>query len=377
MRAGRKGNEAAARLRAAAHAAALREAVALYEEGRYADAALRANAVLTEDAGSAGAMHLLGRIALVTGANEIARGMLTRALALLPRSVSILLDYGRLMGAEGRRAEAVSAFRKAIALRPDSAEAHCALGAALLDEGKREEALAEYRKALAARPGHGLAAHMVARLTGTATGADEDYVAGLFDSYAGNFDKHLTGTLEYRVPELVAEAVARHATGPIASGLDIGCGTGLVATALKDRVIALDGIDLSEKMVEAARAKGLYRRLAAGDAVAVMGETQGFSGPYDLVVAGDVFVYFGDLAPVFAAVRARLAPGGLFVFSVEHAETGEIELRSSGRTAHGEGYIARLAAEAGFITLDVTPADLRKERNHPIAGRLTVLRTPA
>ena len=36
---------------------------------------------------------------------------------------------------------------------------------------------------------------------------------------------------------------------------------------------------------------------------------------YDLAVAADVFVYIGDLAPVFEALDKRLAPGAYFVFS--------------------------------------------------------------
>ena len=51
--------------------------------------------------------------------------------------------------------------------------------------------------------------------------------------------------------------------------LDLGCGTGLAGAAFRPHVDWLAGVDLSPKMIEVARAKGLYDRLAVADIGAV------------------------------------------------------------------------------------------------------------
>jgi len=351
----------------------LRRAETLRRGNKLGEAAAIGQRILKRDPHHSGALHLMGVLALETGAGEIAAGMMTRALAQQPKSPTILVDYARAMHMHGRNAEAVTAFRKALALRPRDIGALCGLGEALVDLGKKAEALKCYRQVLALSPDHRLAAHMVEALDSRRNAATNSYVADLFDGYADKFDKHLVETLEYRAPDLIADGLARHLPQGAANALDIGCGTGLVAAALAAKVEAIDGIDLSPAMIEAARAKGLYRHLAAGDSAAVLAENPQFAGPYQLVLAGDVFVYVGDLEATFAAVRQALAPQGHFLFTVEHAETGDYTVRSSARFAHSEAYIADLSAKNGLRMLEVSRVTLRKERYQPIVGRLTVL----
>jgi len=87
-------------------------------------------------------------------------------------------------------------------------------------------------------------------------------VAALFDSYAGEYDQHLTSTLQYRV---TAGAVcAAGGQVPAGSGLDVldlGCGTALSGAALRGLARQLTGIDLSPRMLARARERGLYDRL--------------------------------------------------------------------------------------------------------------------
>jgi predicted TPR repeat methyltransferase len=89
-----------------------------------------------------------------------------------------------------------------------------------------------------------------------------------------------------------------------------------------------------------------------------------------------VFIYVGNLEPVFKAVRAILAGGGLFVFSVEHLAQGSFKLLPTGRFAHSVSYIRELASAYGF-TIEVSEqVDLRKGRNGMIAGRVFLLKCP-
>ena len=127
--------------------------------------------------------------------------------------------------------------------------------------------------------------------------------------------------------------------------LDLGCGTGLAGAAFRPHVDWLAGVDLSPKMIEAARAKGLYDRLAVADIAQFLAEQAGRG--VHLVIAADVFAYVADVADVCAAVARVLAPGGLFGFTVEtHDGEGAI-VGAKMRYAHGEPFIRDAIADAG------------------------------
>jgi predicted TPR repeat methyltransferase len=79
---------------------------------------------------------------------------------------------------------------------------------------------------------------------------------------------------------------------------------------------------------------------------------------------------------VFKGVRAILAAGGLFVFSVEHLAQGSFELLPSGRFAHSVSYMRDLASTHGFMIELFEQVDLRKESNAMIVGTIFVLKRP-
>lgn len=239
---------------------------------------------------------------------------------------------------------------------------------------RRADALISWRRILALDPGHAEARHMVAVLAGEAPEkANEAYVAALFDAFADSFDEKLVGWLDYRAPQHVAAAV-RTALGEdrmAARAIDLGCGTGLLAPELRGLVKHLDGIDLSPKMVEKARARKLYDALVVGEIVA---ELQKHPAGYDLVAAADVLSYFGDLRALFEAVRAALPDDGLFVATVEKGVGARYQAGKTGRYQHGEAYLRKRAAEAGFVMLSLDEIELRKEENKPVTGYVFALR---
>jgi predicted TPR repeat methyltransferase len=91
-------------------------------------------------------------------------------------------------------------------------------------------------------------------------------------------------------------------------------------------------------------------------------------------VAGDVLIYFGDLAPVFAGVRRVLRGGGRFAFSVETGEHADFELAATRRYRHSQRYLERLAAEHGFVVDAVESHVLRFDLGSPVDGHLAQLR---
>ena len=281
-----------------------------------------------------------------------------------------------------RPGEALSSFDTALGLRPQHAEGHRQRADALLALGRREEGVEAYRRAraLAQEAGEdtGELDFVLAALgAGAAPGqAPEACVKALFDQYAGHFDQHLAQVLGYRTPALIEAALARHVHGADLAAVDLGCGTGLCAPFMRPRSARLVGVDLSERMLAQARATGLYDELACADIGSYLDR---HPQAFDLAVAADVLVYFGELDTLFGQVRGSLRAGGLFCFSTEALNEGALHkedfaLLPSQRYAHGLAYLERLAARHGFTVLEAQRAPVRSEHGLEIEGDLLVLR---
>jgi predicted TPR repeat methyltransferase len=154
--------------------------------------------------------------------------------------------------------------------------------------------------------------------------------------------------------------------------LDLGCGTGLCGPLLAPWAGSLTGIDVSRNMLDEAARKQLYERLVEAEITAWLPAQD--AAAYDLAIATDVFIYIGDLAPVFAGLHRVLRPGGLFAFSTEVSEGAESRLLESLRYAHSAAYLERLAREAGWDVESVTTHVLREEDRQGVCGHLAVLR---
>jgi predicted TPR repeat methyltransferase len=127
------------------------------------------------------------------------------------------------------------------------------------------------------------------------------YVRALFDQYAPKFEAALIDGLDYRGPSLLFKAVlaARHAARKPAffkRAIDLGCGTGLVASAFASEVDHFVGLDLSPRMIEKARSGGLYAELEVADMLEGLRSRPHSSA--DIILAADAMVYVADLGPV-------------------------------------------------------------------------------
>jgi predicted TPR repeat methyltransferase len=288
-------------------------------------------------------------------------------------------EYARAAFDEKDFEAAADLARQVLELAPDFAAAHALLGRAVAEQGGREEAVGALRKALDLEPDDTLGVRLdLARLG--ALPPDEamtdGYVRALFDEYAPSFDTHLTGSLAYRGPDLVADALRRacgklirpHRFGPT---FDLGCGTGLMARALEGLCERIEGVDLSPLMLEKARRTKLYDGLHEGELVGFLKGRA--SGEADLVLAADVFVYMAALDAAFREAHRVLGRGGLFAFTVQtHLGEGYV-LGPDSRYAHGEAYLRDLAASTGFGVLLLEDVSTREDRGRPVPGLLAVL----
>lgn len=395
-------NLAAARLRLGEPAAALTLLdAALAQDPREADALAHRGEALAQLGRHAEAVAACdAALALATDAASPLRGALLarRALALLddghaaaalrqfdelPGEMAVSAETtwhrGRALSALDRVAEAERAYRRAVQLQPELGAAWGHLGGLLKDVGRTDEAADCLRRALALEPDQPVHRFLLASIEGRDAPPmpPSGYVRGLFDEYAPSFDDHLVGALEYRAPQwllrLVQPVLPADAHSTL-TALDLGCGSGLLGLCLAPHVAAIDGVDLSPRMLERARSRGVYRQLVEDDVVQHLLGYPGWRTSPGLIAATDVLIYIGDLAPLFAAVAVALPPGGLFAFSVERAgDDVGYQLRPTSRYAHSRAYLQRLAASAGLRWRDELAAPLRREQRQAVDGLVVLL----
>jgi predicted TPR repeat methyltransferase len=310
------------------------------------------------------------------GHPEIAIRYAMEATKAKPLGCENHLFLGTVLMNQKHYKEAEQVLRHVLTLRPNQAFAMQLLFNSLYLQRRMDEAL-EYVKAfLAIEPDNAMMRHFLAMLSGTAAEKPPAiYVSNLFDGYADQFDHHLQQVLGYTIPTLIADTLrGLPAFAPMkeASLLDLGCGTGLVAAALKDCTNERIGIDLSSKMLDKARSKQLYSELYELDVVSFM-----LTSPrkFDLVVAADVLVYIGNLSPFMNAARNVLPANGLLAFTVEKdVIADEFRLHASGRYTHASPYVERLAATEGYDLLVREDCTIRMENYNPVPGLLFILR---
>lgn len=267
----------------------------------------------------------------------------------------------------------LSRQEQALRDNPDSAALLHAVARLQVRLDRRADALVTYRRLLAVQPDQAEARHMIAVLSGVAPDQpDAAYVEKLFDNFADSFDDKLVNWLDYRAPQQVSAAARAALDGATAEhAIDLGCGTGLLGPEVRKLCARLDGVDLSSRMVEKARARGSYNTLIVGEIVATLQKRR---GTYDLVLAADVLSYFGDLRLVFTAVHDALQDGGFFVATVERGTGARYHATKTGRYQHGEAYLRKRAAEAGFAVISLDEVVLRREENRPVEGLVFALR---
>lgn len=103
-----------------------------------------------------------------------------------------------------------------------------------------------------------------------------------------------------------------------ASALDLACGTGILCRILRERGMAVTGMDLSSGMIDIARAACPDIRYDVANMV-----TYRPDGRFDLVTCtGDALNHImslSDVERIFRNVHDYLTPGGYFIFDILNA----------------------------------------------------------
>jgi predicted TPR repeat methyltransferase len=309
---------------------------------------------------------------------------LDRVLQLDPGHVLSWNNRGNALFALGRYAEAIESYDRALAIYPEFPDARqnrllalgemnrggprfaeilCQQGEDLMRREQFAEALTRFDEALKVRPDFPEA-------RGLHTVAYRQAYRRLFDETAPVFEDSLLNNLNYRGHLQLRELADRVWTGSKFGlrVLDLGCGTGLVGEQFHPWTAGggrLDGIDFSARMLDEARKRNVYSNLYLGDIEQMLGSG---GEVYDLMLAADTLIYFGDLDALIRGAGDHLLPGGFFIFTVERKDGGGWEPTPKRRFRHSESYLRECAARAGLTVVDSAQSVLRFETGAPVPG---------
>ena len=302
-------------------------------------------------------------------------------------------NYAEMLQRQGRLSEALEEYRAAVIINPVSAEVCNNLGLILRDLGEYDEALGLLFNALAHKPeqeetsvnlsetlillsrqdvdkakkiadnwlkqmpDNAFARHTAAALRGENVENNQIYSEKLFDNFADNYELVIKN-LGYSVPAAMRR-IAGDVKGAVA---DLGCGTGLVAEALKTPENRFIGVDISQKMLDAAAQKGLYDKLIKAD----IGDFLQNNNEFDWAIAADVFGYIGELSATIEALKNKK-----ILFSIEVSDQeANYSIMPNGRYKHNPQYVEKLLRENGFGRITKEELVLRTENGKPVKGMI-------
>ena len=387
-------------------------AAVLHLSGKLEDAAAMWRATIKIEPNSGTSHFNLGLISMTARAFDAAKTHFNEALRIKPNLADAAFNLGRIAYQEGDRVKAKKLLERCIQVQPQHNKAYAILVQVLTELGLEADAIAvgqqgikileglssahskgyvemlmhlanahrrigeldqaanRYREVVKIEPKNDIAQHLLAAAEGKLT--DEHakaYTIKSFDSFAQSFDEHLLNVLSYTSPDILAAdlAVLRPNEDAFSSCLDLGCGTGLMASALAKhfKIPKVVGIDLSMNMLDEARAKNLYQELLQGDIAQAMSTRH---DTFSLIISADVFIYVGEVSEIFEHAARSLTPSGIFAFSVEESPQDDIELAPTGRYRHNISYLRDLASKNGMSVLKEAKGLIRKDARDEIIG---------
>jgi len=299
---------------------------------------------------------------------------LKKIIAINNRHNYALYALGYVYQNLGELDAAYTVIKRGIKFHPNDHKFYELFGIVQGLRGKLRSGAAAYQRALNLRPDLVVSNYLIYGMRGINLPiASREYIIEVFNDYADYFEKNLVEELRYCAhQQLVVYLRSFWHIETLNLVLDLGCGTGLLGQELSAnfKIKRLIGVDLAEKMLAESQKKNIYHQLVQADVIDYLRLNE---EKFDLLAATDVFVYIGDLRPVFMQAYKSIRAGGYFGFSVESMQRGQYKLYASGRYKHSLGYITSLSHEFGFSEINSQPIDLRKESGNIVAGYLVLL----
>lgn len=264
--------------------------------------------------------------------------------------------------------------QKAVELDPDNADRLRHLGELAHIVGRRTIARDAYERYLSFEPDDAEVKHLLVSLRDEATPnrVPDECIKQLYERFSSFYDHNMLDELGYEGPENLVSAIEELiGDRQDLSVLDLGCGTGLSGSRIKSHASRLVGIDLSEDMVEQARKSSVYDSLDVAEVTEWLSHNE---EQFDIIMACDTCIYFGDLRQVVVPATRHLKHGGVIAFSVEKSEKPAFHLTDSGRYVHHKDHITQIADELK-MQWKIRESYLRMEYGEEVIG-LFVTMTP-
>jgi SAM-dependent methyltransferase len=169
--------------------------------------------------------------------------------------------------------------------------------------------------------------------------ATPDDNAEYYNAFASTYDMEFADELGWYYPAAIAEIYRDARTSTDTPIADIGCGTGLVASALGFPREQIDGIDISAEMLRVAEEKQLYRTLYEVDLTKSLDL---IANDYGAVLSAGTFTS-GHLGPEPLETLLNIArTDALFVIGVKKVFYQEAGFESVLRDMETRGLIKNL-----------------------------------
>lgn len=317
-----------------------------------------------------------------------------KAIEFSPQNLSAHTNYAAMLIKTKRTLEALEEYRAAVLIAPETPEISYNLAQILRELKDYEQALLLMFNAFYSAPEHNdwginiaetlallnktepekakkiaqnwyekmpdniIARHSWNAVNGKTDADDSEYNRLLFNVFAPTYEATLSN-INYKAAAEIA-SICGKCGGKI---LDLGCGSGILGAALKNNENEIFGVDISEQMLKSAELKNSYKQLICGDIINFL---QNNSEHFDLIVAADVFCYFGNLSPIFE----HCFPSK-FVFSIEvDDKTETYVLQANGRYKHNPQYAENLLKTVGYQKITQTQSVIRTEDGEDVIGSI-------
>ena len=289
-------------------------------------------------------------------------------------SAEELSKLARRLGANGKTRTAFLCQQRAAELAGDDSDAWCTLGDLAHIVGRRDQARAAYEKYLTFEPDNVEVQHILVALRDETPPprVPNRCIQQLYRRFSTFYESNVCDDLCYEGPERIQDLV-KLVVGDREklAVLDLGCGTGLAGMRLKPRAARMVGVDLSPEMVELARARDLYDRLEVAE---ITNWLERAEERFDLIVACDSLIYFGNLRQVIAAAAKRLNRDGVLALTLERGDRYPFHLTDSGRYAHHPNHVGEVSLEAGLSVARLEDGYLRMEYGAEVTGLFAALK---
>jgi predicted TPR repeat methyltransferase len=292
-----------------------------------------------------------------------------QASAMAPDSPQLKHLMAEALAYNGQYEEAIALYTELLSREPDNTDFLHDRLLAYINTAQTALAQQDAERLVALAPDNETFTYYASMLKGeTPATQPASVVTRLFDTSAAQFDQHLVGSLQYTLPQDVAQWILDWYPDKKVDVLDLGCGTGLLGAGLGPIKGVIVGVDLSTKMIEKAAQRGVYAQFNQVNVLDALQATP--ESHYDVITALDVLIYVGDLSTVIPNAHRILTPGGRFVFSCETApkKVKTFALQATQRFVHQQDHVNKLLKAAGFSQIQIETRALRLEAGEPVQG---------